>query len=1027
MSSNSSDTKDGNIGNRTGKIFHKVPLRVVLILPFVLQISAAVGLISWLSLQNGQKAVNDVATQLRSELTAGILQQVTTYMSRPQHVIEDTAEYAQLGLLNLENSTTLEPYLWHQMKSHNGFFITAFGSETGNVSAVGIENDGSLVIRARDSFAPALWADRKQSRLYTYTIRDDAKASSEADRGLRGHIIKSEELDLKNRPWYKAAVTARKPTWSEIYPNNTLPFLIISAVRPIYNPQTGALVGVTNATLSLQQISNFLQKLKIGRSGQTYIIERSGNLVASSTGEKLYDIARKGQQERRKRRQATDSNNRLVRDSAEYLIQRFGSLNHIQQVQQLEFFRHGKRQFLQVTPFSDGLGLNWLIVIVVPESDFMEQIHANTRLTIYLCIGTLVFAIYFSTLTARWITLPLSRLHEAAKEIAQGNLQQTVSVDRINEVEELAHSFNQMVMQLQTSFSQLHSLNKALSDSENRLNQLIEALPVGVTVHDLTGQLLYINQIGKSLFGIDKIPKAATSQLAETYQVYLTSTQQFCPTDKLPIVQALSGEMVQTDDIEIHTEDRVVPLEVRATPVLDDDGHVVCAIAAFQDISYRKQAEEQLLYNALHDTLTNLPNRNFLMKRLEWSINRARQHNNYQFAILFLDLDRFKVINDSLGHLAGDELLLTVAQKLKSIIRSTDLAARLGGDEFIVLLEEIEGIQEAVQIAERIFDTLRSPLILVGREVVVTASVGIVLGTQNYVQASDLIRDADTAMYEAKAKGKDRYVIFNAQMYTNAINRLHLENDLRKALESQEFFVCYQPIVSLDTGQIARFEALVRWRHPTRGFIAPGEFITVAEETGLIVPLDSWVLQEACRQFAQWQARFPNNSFLKVSVNFSAQDLRQPDMVEYIERTLAQTGLDSKSLTIEITESMLIDNVAATIDLLTQLKTRGIHISIDDFGTGYSSLSYLHRLPVDTLKIDRSFITQMQETERNRKIVETIVALSNQLGLAAIAEGIETQQQFQCLQQLGCEFGQGMWFFSPLSPEEIEPLLATLT
>jgi diguanylate cyclase (GGDEF)-like protein len=994
-----------NIGDQTGKIFHKVPLRLVLILPFILQISAAVGLTSWLSLQNGQKAVNDVASQLRSELTARILQQVTTYMSNPQHIIEETAEYAQLGFLDLENSTSLERFLWHQMKSHNGFFSTAFGSETGNVSAVGIENDGSLIIRARD---------RKQSKVYTYTIRD---------RGLRGRIIKSEEFDLKNRPWYKAAVKARKPTWSKIYPNNTRPILIISAARPIYDPQTGALVGVTNATLSLQQISNFLQKLNIGRSGQTYIIERSGNLVASSTGEKLYSITRKGQQERRERRQATDSNNILIRDSAEYLTEHFGNLNHIQQMQQLEFVRHGKRQLLQVAPFSDGLGLNWLIVIVVPESDFMEQIDANKRLTIYLCIGTLIFAIYSSMLTARWITLPLSRLHQAAKEIAQGNLQQTVSVDHINEVEELAHSFNQMVMQLQTSFTQLHSLNKALSDSENRLNQLIEALPVGVTVHDPSGQLLYINHIGKTLFGINKILTATTSQLAETYQVYLNSTQQLCPTRELPIVQALAGNMVQTDDIEIHTEDGVVPLEVWATPVFDDGGHVVCAIAAFQDISHRKQAEEQLLYNASHDTLTDLSNRNFLMKRLEWTINRARRHNNYQFAILFLDLDRFKVINDSLGHLAGDELLVTVAQKLQSIIRSTDLAARLGGDEFIILLEEIQGIQEAVQITERIFAELRSPLRLVGREVVVTASIGIVLGTQNYAQASDLIRDADTAMYEAKAKGKDQYAIFNAQMYAKALNRLHLENDLRKAIESQEFFVRYQPIVSLDTGQIARFEALVRWRHPTRGFVAPSEFVTVAEETGLIVPLDCWVLQEVCRQFAEWQARFPNNPFLKVSVNFSAQDLRKPDLVEYIDRTLAQTGLDSKSLTIEITESMLIGNVATTIDLLSQLKTRGIQISIDDFGTGYSSLSYLHRLPVDTLKIDRSFITQMQETERNRKITETIVALSNQLGLAAIAEGIETQQQFKWLQQLGCEFGQGMWFFSPLSPEEIELLL----
>ncbi|MEC4816520.1 MAG: EAL domain-containing protein [Scytonema sp. PMC 1069.18] len=976
-----------------------------------MQISAAVGLTSWLSLKNGEKAINDVSSQLRSELTARILQQVTTYMADPQHIVEETADYVQLGLINIEDSTSLERYLWYQMQSHNGFFITAVGSEIGNVSAVGTENDGSLVIKAYDGTKAIARGSRNQGKLYTYTIRD---------RGLRGNLIKSEEFHLKNRPWYKAAVKARKPTWTDIYPNYTLPILIISAVRPIYDPHTHHLIGVTSATLSLRQMSDFLQTLKIGHSGQTYIIERSGNLVATSTGEKLHNIIYK---EKRERRKATDSNNSLVKESARYLTKHFGSFSNIRQVEQLEFVLDGKRQFLQVTPFSDGLGLDWLIVIVVPESDFVEQIQANTQLTIYLCIGALIFAIYSSILTARWITLPLSQLHQAAKEVAQGNLQQTLTVAHIKEIEELAHSFNQMVVQLQSSFTQLHSLNQAVSNNESRLAQLLEALPVGVTMHDTSGQLLYINQIGKSFFGIEKILKATTPQLAETYHLYRASTQKLYPTEELPIVRALAGEIVQTDDLEIRQEDRVVPLEIWATPVFDDSSNVVCAIAAFQDISYRQQAEEQLLYNALHDALTGLPNRNLLMERLELTINRAKRHGKYHFAVLFLDLDRFKIINDSLGHSAGDELLMTIARKLQSIIRATDLAARLGGDEFIILLDNIEGIQEAVQITERIFAELRYPMILAGREVVVTVSIGIVLGTKNYKQASDLLRDADTAMYQAKAKGKDQYAIFNVQMHTQALERLHLENDLRKALENQEFLVYYQPIISLETKQIAGFEALVRWRHPSRGLVAPTEFITVAEETGLIVALDCWVLQEACRQFAEWQTKFPHIPFLKVSVNLSVQDLRKPNLVEYICCTLAQTGLDSQYLTLEITESMLIDNVADTIDLLLQLKKRGLRISIDDFGTGYSSLSYLHRLPVDTLKIDRAFVSQVQESSRNHTIAETIVALSNQLGIAAIAEGIETQQQFEWLQHLGCEFGQGLWFFSALSPEELELLL----
>jgi diguanylate cyclase (GGDEF)-like protein/PAS domain S-box-containing protein len=995
-----------NMEYQISRMFSQLPLRLILILPFVLQISSAVGLTSWLSLKNGQKAVSDVAHQLRSELTARIVQHVTTYMAMPQHIIEDTAEHAQLGLLDLEDSTSLERYLWHQMRTHNGMFITAFGSETGKVSAVGIENNNNLVIRARD---------QGKGKLYTYSIQG---------RGTRGNVIKSENFDLKSRPWYQTAVTAKKPTWTDIYLNNTLPILIISAVRPIYNSQTGVLAGVTNATLSLQQISYFLQNLEIGRSGETFIIERSGNLVASSTGEILYSTNYIGNQEKRERRQAINSSNLLVRDSARYLIEHFGSLSAIKKVEQLEFVSHRQRHFLQVTPLEDELGLDWLIVIVVPESDFMEQIHSNTRLTIYLCIGALALAIYSCILTARWVIQPLSRLNQAAKEIAQGNLHQAVSVGYINEIRELASSFNQMVTQLQTSFTQLHTLNKALSVSESRLSQFLEALPVGITIHNASGQLIYINQIGKSFFRNEKVLNITWLNLAKTYHLYRAHTQELYPIEELPFVRALAGETVQTDDLEILKANQRVPIEVWATPVFDDKGCVVFAIAAFQDIQNRKQAEEQLIYNALHDTLTDLPNRNLLMQRLELTINRAREDRNYQFAVLFLDLDRFKVINDSLGHLAGDELLIQIAQKLGSIIQPTNLAARLGGDEFIILLEKIQGVEDAIQTAEHILAELQYPLILKGREVFITTSIGIVLGTKDYVHAGDILRDADIAMYQAKARGKDQYKIFDRQMHTQALKRLYLENDLRKALERQEFVVYYQPIVALDTEALAGFEALVRWQHPTRGFISPAEFITVAEETGLIIPLDRWVFQKVCSQLAEWQAKFPDIPFLKVSVNLSVQDLREPHLIEYISNTLSQTGLDGKHLTLEITESVLIEKVGAIIKLLSQLKERGIQISIDDFGTGYSSLSYLHRLPVDTLKIDRSFVSHMQTTSRNHKIAETILALSNQLEIKAIAEGVETQQQLQWLRQLGCEFGQGCWFSQPLAPEAVEKLLA---
>ncbi|MDZ8226686.1 EAL domain-containing protein [Nostoc sp. ChiVER01] len=454
------------------------------------------------------------------------------------------------------------------------------------------------------------------------------------------------------------------------------------------------------------------------------------------------------------------------------------------------------------------------------------------------------------------------------------------------------------------------------------------------------------------------------------------------------------------------------------------------------DVSDRKHAQELITHNALHDPLTDLPNRTLLIERLELAINRAKRAETYRYAVLFLDLDRFKVINDSLGHLAGDQLLKTIAQKLKTHLRGVDLVARIGGDEFVILLEDISGIEKAIQITERILTDFQTPLILNDSEVVISTSIGIVLGTKDYSQASDLLRDADIAMYRAKAEERSSYKIFDVEMHTQAVKRLTLETDIRKALERGEFVIYYQPIVDilshaysgqnqLQEYRLIGFEALVRWQHPTHGFILPDKFIPIAEETGLIMQIDRWMFSSACHQMADWKTKFPSNFPLKISINLSAKDIRQSSLIEDIDKILAQTGLKGDFITLEITESMLIQNINKTIDLLTQLKARNIQISIDDFGSGYSSLNYLHRLPADNLKIDRSFVSQMQEGNRNYQVVSTIIALSNQLELAVVAEGIETPQQLQWLQQLECEFGQGYLFSKPLSYETAEALLAS--
>ncbi len=428
-----------------------------------------------------------------------------------------------------------------------------------------------------------------------------------------------------------------------------------------------------------------------------------------------------------------------------------------------------------------------------------------------------------------------------------------------------------------------------------------------------------------------------------------------------------------------------------------------------------EKAQEKLKEMALHDPLTGLPNRTLFFQRLEETIGTIAKGNktgNKTFAVLFLDGDRFSVVNDSLGHLAGDRLLIAVANRLKSCLLTVNTIARLGGDEFTVLVDEIEGIEDGKAIAVNILEAMKQPFHIDRREIFVNFSIGVCLG-DGYQDPESLLRDADTAMYRAKALGRGRYEVFDQAMYGEVLARLELENDLPRAINSEELILYYQPIVSLKTGKIKSFEALARWFHPSRGLISPEQFIPVAEETGLIFPLGIWVLRKACHQLYHWQQRKIVDKSIGVSVNLSAKQLEQQDLIQHIDNILAQTGLDSQCLTLEITESAIMNRADLAIEILRQLKERQIKLSIDDFGTGYSSLSYLHRFPADTLKIDRSFVSCLGE---NQGIATTIISLAEQLHMNVVAEGIETSQQKEILQELGCELGQGYFFAKPLAP-----------
>ena len=464
--------------------------------------------------------------------------------------------------------------------------------------------------------------------------------------------------------------------------------------------------------------------------------------------------------------------------------------------------------------------------------------------------------------------------------------------------------------------------------------------------------------------------------------------------------------------------------DIRATAAQAEQAERERAEAEHARAESERERAEQFRYAAFHDALTNLPNRALLTENLKAVIARSKQETDYQFAVLFLDLDRFKNINDSLGHTIGDQLLVTIARRLEHSVREVDTVARLGGDEFAILLNGINHSDDAIQMTERIQKAISMPYSLSGHEVFTTPSTGIALGVTGYDDPEEILRDADTAMYHAKERGKACYEMFDQSMHARAVNLLRLETDLRRALEREEFFVHYQPIVSLETGTLSGFEALVRWQHPERGFISPAEFVSVAEDTRLIIPLGLWVLRESCRQMCQWQWQSPANSSLILSVNLSGKQLTQPDLVEQIEMILEETHLNPRCLKLEITESVVMENAESAIAMLQGLKALGLQLSIDDFGTGYSSLSYLHRFPVDTLKIDRSFVSQMSMSNENAEIVRTIKTLATNLGMDVVAEGVETLEQLKQLAALECEYGQGYLFSKPVDAETATALIA---
>jgi len=505
------------------------------------------------------------------------------------------------------------------------------------------------------------------------------------------------------------------------------------------------------------------------------------------------------------------------------------------------------------------------------------------------------------------------------------------------------------------------------------------------------------------------------------------------PNDRDQVVKELESHLegrthhFQNEHRVKHSDGSYCWVLIRGLAVRDQNGKAYRIAGSLTDITARKRTEEKLEHDAVHDALTGLPNRKKFKQCLETSLRRIKHDPSHLFAVLFIDIDRFKTINDSMGHQAGDELLLTITRKLNALVRPNDVVARLGGDEFVILVENINDRSQVLQIAERILITLQQPMKILGQKIYTSASIGIAMGSGEYEKPEDLVRDADIAMYQAKTNGKGRFEVFEEGMHTGAVSLMKLEIDLRRAHENEEFVLHYQPIVALQSEEIIGFEALVRWNHPTRGMVPPSEFIPVAEDTGLILLIGKWVLREACRQMNEWQSKFDSSESMIISVNLSARQVERKSLVEEIASTLKETQLPPRCLRLEITESVIMNNPEQAIESVKQLREMGVRVSIDDFGTGYSSLGYLHKFPVDTLKVDRSFINRIGNEGENAEIVQTIITLAASLNMEVVAEGIETAEQLDFLRHISCKFGQGYFYSRPVDSDSAGEMLGKLS
>jgi len=660
----------------------------------------------------------------------------------------------------------------------------------------------------------------------------------------------------------------------------------------------------------------------------------------------------------------------------------------------------------------------------------MQEVKRATLIFISTLILAIILSIIVAARLTRAITQPVDALLNATRDISAGNLDHLIDYSDRTEFGELASHFNVMSTSLKKGYEKLQqeinerkSAEEALRESEERYALAAHGSNDGLWDWDLRNDRIFFSYRWKTMLGYAE--NAVGSSPEEWFE-------RIHP-DDLSEVKAKIAAHLDGQDQHYEGEYRILHQDGsyrwvlnRGLAVRDPSGRA-CRMAGSQtDITLRKAAMEQLVYNAFHDSLTGLPNRALFMDRLQHVIDtQIRRDDLLLYAVLFLDMDRFKIVNDSLGHQIGDKLLVGMGRKLTECLRPGDTVARLGGDEFSILLENINKLEDVYDVSNRIHLALSTPFMIDENEVYAAVSIGIALGPEHYQRAEQVLRDADIAMYQAKRRHDSSTEIFDTRMHASILDRIMLEADLHAALDHHELLLLYQPIMDLKTQRLNGFEALVRWNHPVRGLISPVDFIPVAEETGLITKIGEWIMLEACRELKKLQERYPSQPPLRMSINISGRQFAHENLADMVAEALRTTDVPPECVALEVTESMLLENVEMAISTMNRIRAMGVHIHIDDFGTGYSSLSYLHRLPVNALKVDRSFVSKLSENGDNQEIVRSIISLARSLNLDVIAEGVELDHQLLQIKELDCHYGQGFLFSKPMESAAIEGWLIT--